>query len=92
MTNSTRKSGIQQAEDMQDEHPMTLALPHAEDALNVLVGVMLQEDADPVARVAAASAILDLGWGKPGVAVEVSGEAVLASDNTPGEDEEPTRH
>lgn len=34
-------------------------------ALNVLVGIMSQLDAPAAARVAAATALLDRGWGKP---------------------------
>ena len=74
---------------MQDNRLLELVLPHAEDALNVLVDIMLDENADPAARVAAASAILDIGWGKPRVVVS-GGElqAALAS----GEADEPTHH
>ena len=106
MSKSNRKGGIQpgkfcdpkgetdklQAEDTLAEQLEALALSHAVEALNVLAEIAFSEDADPTARVAAASAILDLGWGKPGTALEVSGEAIPASDNTLGEDEEPTRH
>lgn len=35
----------------------------------MLAGIMQQEDAPPAARVSAASAILDRGWGKPAQAV-----------------------
>lgn len=43
----------------------SLARSHTESAINCLVGVMNQNDAPPAARVAASSAILDRGWGKP---------------------------
>lgn len=43
----------------------SLARAHTEKALNTLVGVMNQPDAPPAARVAAANALLDRGWGKP---------------------------
>ena len=43
----------------------SLARSHTETALNTLVGIMEQTDAPPAARVAAANAVLDRGWGKP---------------------------
>ncbi len=43
----------------------SLARGHTETAVNVLVGIMNQSEAPPAARVQAASAILDRGWGKP---------------------------
>jgi hypothetical protein len=43
----------------------SLARSHTRAALNVLVAVMRNTKATPPARVAAANAILDRGWGKP---------------------------
>jgi hypothetical protein len=43
----------------------SLARSHTRTALNVLVAVMRSTKATPPARVAAANAILDRGWGKP---------------------------
>lgn len=43
----------------------SLARSHTETAIRVLAGIMQQEDAPPAARVSAAGAILDRGWGKP---------------------------
>lgn len=43
----------------------SLARSHTESALNVLSGIMNKETASDNARVSAASAILDRGWGKP---------------------------
>lgn len=43
----------------------SLARAHTETAINVLAGIMNQPDSPPAARVQAASAILDRGWGKP---------------------------
>jgi hypothetical protein len=43
----------------------SLARSHTETAINVLAGIMQQKDAPPSARVAAANALLDRGWGKP---------------------------
>ena len=42
----------------------SLARGHTRAALNVLVCVMRNKDATPAARVSAANAILDRGWGK----------------------------
>jgi hypothetical protein len=43
----------------------SLARSHGPAALKVLAGIMNQKDAPPAARVQAASALLDRGWGKP---------------------------
>lgn len=43
----------------------SLARAHTETAIKVLAGIMNQEDCAPAARVTAASALLDRGWGKP---------------------------
>jgi hypothetical protein len=42
-------------------------------ALATLEGVMVDARAPPAARVGAATALLDRGWGKPGQGVEISG-------------------
>jgi hypothetical protein len=47
----------------------SLARSHTRAALNVLVAVMRNTKATPPARVAAANAILDRGWGKPTQAI-----------------------
>ena len=41
-----------------------LARSHTKTAINVLVKIMESKDATPAARVSAANAILDRGWGK----------------------------
>jgi len=46
-----------------------MARSHTRTALNVLVAVMRNTKATPPARVAAANAILDRGWGKPTQAI-----------------------
>ncbi len=43
----------------------SLARAHTESALKVLAGIMNQEEAPAPARVSAATALLDRGWGKP---------------------------
>ena len=91
MSNPNGNGGIT-AGDRQAEQLEALALSHAEKALNVLAEIAFDENADPAARVAAASAILDIGWGKPGAAVAVSSaerQAALASGE---DDEESTCH
>ena len=52
----------------------SLARSHTETAVNVLAGIMNETSAPPAARVSAASAILDRGWGKPAQAVGTEGE------------------
>lgn len=47
----------------------SLARSHTETALNTLAKIMVAEDAPHAARVSAASALLDRGWGKPAQAV-----------------------
>ncbi|WP_434057830.1 hypothetical protein [Bradyrhizobium japonicum] len=53
----------------------SLARSHSRTAIRVLVGIMRSEDATPAARVSAANAILDRGWGKAAQPVE-NGEDV----------------
>lgn len=50
----------------------SLARSHTEKAINTLVGIMSQEKANAAARVAAANALLDRGWGK--AAQPISGD------------------
>jgi len=55
----------------------SLARSHTRTALRVLVGIMRSEDATPAARVSAANAILDRGWGKAAQPVENGESGVL---------------
>jgi hypothetical protein len=48
-----------------------LARQHTTDALNALVSIVNDGDANPGARVAAANTILDRGYGKAAASVEV---------------------
>jgi hypothetical protein len=48
----------------------SLARSHTRTAINVLVGIMRSKDATAPARVSAANAILDRGWGKAPQAVQ----------------------
>ena len=43
----------------------SLARAHTELCIKVLAGIASAEDAPPAARVSAAQALLDRGWGKP---------------------------
>ena len=53
-----------------------LARGHTRSAIKALVGVIRSKDATPAARVSAANAILDRGWGKATPALQ-SGEDAL---------------
>jgi hypothetical protein len=55
----------------------SLARSHTRTALNVLVGVMRSKDATAAAKVSAANAILDRGWGKAVQAIENGGDGPL---------------
>jgi hypothetical protein len=55
----------------------SLARSHTRTALNVLVGVMRSKDATAAAKVSAANAILDRGWGKATQPVEGGNEGAL---------------
>src|SRR6516225_3763457 len=52
----------------------TLARSYTKAAIKTLVGIMRQPKAPPAARVMAANALLDRGWGKAAQLVDVQGE------------------
>ena len=54
----------------------SLARSHSRTAIKVLAGIMNCNDATAAARVAAANALLDRGWGKPKQAGENGDEAL----------------
>jgi hypothetical protein len=54
----------------------SLARSHTNTAIRTLVGIA-QEGTNESARVAAAVALLDRGWGRPAQAVTVDGEASI---------------
>ena len=58
----------------------SLARSHTEAAIKVLAGVMNQKKTPPAARVSAAVALLDRGWGKPTpmIADDPEGEPIEA--------------
>ena len=55
----------------------SLARSHTRSALKALVGVMQCKDTTPAARVSAANAILDRGWGKPPQAIQSGDDGAL---------------
>jgi len=55
----------------------SIARSHTRTAINTLVGVMKAKDATPAARVSAATAILDRGWGKAAQALETGDNGAL---------------
>jgi hypothetical protein len=55
----------------------SLARSHTRTAINVLVGIMRSKDMTAAARVAAANAILDRGWGKATQPLEHSSDGAL---------------
>lgn len=58
----------------------SLARTHTATALKVLAGIMGQADAPPAARVSAATALLDRGWGKPAQTVDMNVRKMIAKD------------
>jgi len=56
-----------------------LCRAHTKEAIAALVAIVKNEDSPPAARVSAANAILDRGWGRPAQAVpaEASGPIIL---------------
>jgi hypothetical protein len=55
----------------------SLARGHTRAAINVLVGVMRNKDSTPAARVSAANAILERGWGKAAQPLQSGGDGTL---------------
>ena len=55
----------------------SVARSHTRAAIRILAGIMRSDDATPAARLAAANAILDRGWGKATPPVETSEDGVL---------------
>jgi hypothetical protein len=85
MSNMTKRSGkpqpVAEGEKFLMSRTITeirsLARSHTRTALNVLVGVMRSKDATAAARVSAANAILDRGWGKAPQAIENGDDGAL---------------
>ncbi len=55
----------------------SIARSHTRTAVNVLVGIMRSKDATAAARVSAANAILDRGWGKAAQPLEGGKDGAL---------------
>jgi hypothetical protein len=55
----------------------SLARSHTRTALNVLVGIMRSKDATAAARVSAANAVLDRGWGKATQSIDTGEDGAL---------------
>ena len=55
----------------------SIARSHTRTAVRVLVGIMRSKDATPAARVSAANAILDRGWGKATQPLESGNDGAL---------------
>ena len=72
----------------------SLARGHTRKALNVLASIMSAEDAPPAARVSAASALLDRGYGKPQQTIDSTNTNVnySVSDQPVTEDEWQAEH
>lgn len=77
----------------------SLARSHTEKALAVLAGIMNEQSSPAAARVTAATALLDRGWGKPAQAIVGGDEddnplkmivtGVLRQDDEPAQIEPP---
>jgi len=57
-----------------------MARLHAEHAINVLAAIMSDDNQSPAARISAATALLDRGHGRPGMAMEVTHATTLAEE------------
>ena len=55
----------------------SLARSHTRTAINALLGVLRSKDATHAARVSAATAILDRGWGRPVQALQNGEDGAL---------------
>jgi len=58
----------------------SLARSYTESALKTLAGIMQQPEAPPAARVSAAVALIDRGWGKPAQTVDMTVRKAIAKD------------
>lgn len=57
----------------------SLARAHTNTAINVLAGIMSETAAPHAARVSAAQALLDRGWGKATQIMELEGKLEIAA-------------
>lgn len=56
----------------------SLARAHTQTAINTLAGIMQQDSAPAAARVSAAEALLNRGWGKPAQPISGEGDQPVA--------------
>lgn len=74
------QSGNPRGRPKRDLELAELARGYTADALETLVSLMSDGRAPPAARVAAAMAILDRGWGRPPQALEIQHRLTLAEE------------
>ena len=58
----------------------SLARSHTDSAIKTLAGIMKQAKAPAAARVSAAAALLDRGWGKPQQTVDMTVRKAIAKE------------
>jgi hypothetical protein len=58
----------------------SLARNHTESAIKVLAGIMTNGEAPHSARVSAATALMDRGWGKPAQTVDMTVRRQIAKE------------
>lgn len=58
----------------------SLARSHTKTAISTLAGIMREPDSPAAARVAAAIALLDRGWGRPQQTMEMTVRKIAASE------------
>lgn len=73
-------SGNPRGRSKRDAEIAELARAHTAEALQTLANIMGDEAAPPSARVSAASAILDRGWGRPPQSLDVEHKLSLGEE------------
>jgi hypothetical protein len=68
-----------------------LARQHAAAAIQALAGVLADATATPATRISAASALLQWGYGKPGIQAKVKADGVKAGEGKADEGEQYVR-
>ncbi|MFA7280833.1 MAG: hypothetical protein WC100_12120 [Sterolibacterium sp.] len=58
----------------------SLARSHTDSALRTLANIMVNDEAPPAARVSAAQALLDRGWGKAAQTVDMTVKRATAKE------------
>src|SRR3990167_4229544 len=75
----------------QDVKILDLCRKHSLEAVGVLVEIMRDKDAPPTARLGAAQAVLDRGWGRPAQIIAGDPEAAPGRPEV-GHSQHPKRH